>query len=114
MIQTLGIAKDSASTGDVHTRYGVVDENAATGYDQLTLTLVRFLDARVEQANAESFMTSQAKKDFANASNCLFLYTSRTNHLQWTGYEVSSRSDKNGEATFIAIMTTDSGTSGYV
>jgi hypothetical protein len=114
MLQTLRIAKDSGSTGDVHTRYGIVSSSAAIGYDELTTTLVRFLDARVEQANAEAFMSSQAKTDFANASNCLELYETRATHKQWTSYEVIGRFDDAARATFTLNMHTDPNNGGYV
>ena len=113
MIQTLGIAKGSGSTGDVHTRYGVVDLNAGgASYDDLTSTLVRFLDARVGQANADSFMTSTAKSNFAHSTSCLSLYVDKATHDVWMSYEVMFRNDQSKQATFTAIMSAGPGSVG--
>ena len=105
MLQSLGMATDSSQVGDVHTRYGIVDANAGGAtYDELTSTLVRFLDARVGQANADAFMTSTAKNDFANSTTCLSLYSDKTTHALWTNYEVMFRNDGSGHATFTVVM----------
>jgi hypothetical protein len=114
MIQSLWIAKDSTGVGGspVHTRYGVYDQGFAQGYDDRTVTLVRFLDARVEQADAESFMTSQAKNDFAHSTVCSSLYVNKMTHDMWLGYEVMFRSNQNGRTAFTVILSAGPGSAG--
>ena len=111
MLQTLQIANDSSGNGNTRTRYGVVDFSGAA-YDDLTSTLVRFLDARVEQGNAEAFMTSTAKDNFAHSTVCSALYSNKMTHDPWRSYEVMYGTVENGQTKYTVIMTSGPGSTG--
>jgi hypothetical protein len=114
IVQTLEIAKTATTKGDVQTRHGIVSASAAQHYDIFTSTLVQFLNARVEGGNAESFMSPQATRQFADPSNCLELYETRATHKQWTNYEVIGRFNATAKATFTLRMLTDPNNGGFV
>lgn len=99
---SLAPAREPAAPGPVRTKWGTVSGDVA--YDDLTAAVVRFMDARLEGAEAETWLTPEAKDRFGRGETPGTLYAPASAGVWWSGYEIRGRDDADASSAELTVV----------